>query len=417
MKHIIALLSLTCLAGLVSLVPVEGPVPVLTQADLAEILQVSRANDEFDMNLLNSLESENAGKNVFISAFSISSVLTMLMAGGKDKTYSEIYNALGFSKSQFANNQILHGYNLLLNELNHPTKDTGNVLSIANALAVQKNRAILESYLSSVTGTFGAQVFAEDFVTKSREATSELNQWVSEKTHGKIPKLFDELPQSTVMVLMNAIYFKGQWDLKFETKDTKSEPFHVTREASESVPFMTQRNKLNYAEFEDADLLELPYKNHTMSMYILLPKEGSTARQISSLLTATNSLEQRLSRRSIHDVTVHLPKFKFEGSYSLANTLTKLGITSAFSTSADFSNINGAHDLSVTAVVHKTYIDVNEEGSEAAAATGIVVGTTSVHPVPKSVQFRADRPFVFFIRDNQHQLTLFSGIINKPEYK
>jgi len=303
-----------------------------------------------------------------------------------------------------------------MDHLNHPTKDTGNILSIANAMAVQKNRAILEAYMNSVTTNFGAQVFAEDFVTESKRATTELNSWVNEKTHGKIPKLFDELPTSTVMVLMNAMYFKGHWDVEFKKEETKSEPFNVAGKSSQSIPFMTRRGKMNYANFDDCELLELPYRNHTISMFILLPKESSTNRQVSALLSETHTLEQRIAKRTFHDVTVYLPKFKFEGSYQLGNTLSKLGIVAAFGQSGDFSNINGAHDLSVSAVVQKTFIEVNEEGSEAAAATGIIVGTTSVHPHPEPVVFRANRPFAFVIRDNELQLTLFSGVINQPEY-
>ena len=321
-----------------------------------------------------------------------------------------------FSKSKFSNNDILQGYHNLMMQLNTRIKETGNTLDVANAMAIQKNKPILESYLNSITNYFGAQIFTEDFALSSQKATDELNNWVKEKTRGKIPKLFDGLPASTLMVLMNAIYFKGLWDNKFEQNQTKNQTFHLTRDLITSVPFMMQRQNLSYAKFEDGELLELPYKNQTLSMYVFLPNESRSTKQMSTLMN-TKTLGQRIQSKRIRDVTVYLPKFKFAGSYLMGNTLQKLGIRTPFSSNADFSHIDGARDLSVSDVIHKSYIEVNEEGSEAAAATGIILRTTSVEQFQIPVTIKIDRPFLFYIRDNQHQLTLFSGIVNKPEYK
>lgn len=378
-----------------------------------KLLQVARANDDFDQHLLQAIESEALGKNVFLSSFSVSTALAMLMAGGKERTYTEIFNTLGYTDTHFSDEDINIGFQKMLNELNHPEKSMGNTLSVANSVAIQKNRQVLESYMNSVTTYFGSQVFVEDF--SSATATDELNSWVSEKTHSKIPKLFDSpLSPDTAMVLLNAIYFKGIWEYKFEEKSTKSADFHVTKDQVESVSQMALRAHLRYANFEDGQLLEIPYQNVTMSMFVFLPHENQQTRAISSALSVTN-LDHRMQELNSNDVILHLPKFKIEGSYSLKPTLSKLGIQDAFTKAADFSNIDGHKDLFVSEVVHKTFIEVNEEGSEAAAATGIVVREfASIDPPPRPVEFNVNRPFMFFIRDNDHHVTLFSGVINKP---
>ena len=300
----------------------------------------------------------------------------------------------------------------MIYQLNNPKNTTGNILSIANAIAIQQNRAILESFMKNITTYFDAEVFVENF-TKTN-SIDELNEWVNEKTNKKITKLFDSpLSADTVMVLMNAIYFNGIWHTEFNQSLTKSAPFYVCKNQSESVEMMTKHDKYKYAQFDDGQLLSIPYKNNTMSMLVLLPKE-SHQNSISLSLNDIN-LETRIKQLKTVNLTLHFPKFKLSKSYQLNKALNSLGIREAFTKQADFSNINRNHNLFVSKVLHKTFIDVNEKGSEAAAVTGIVLETLSIHNTPR--ELKVNRPFMFFIRDNTHNVNLFSGIISKPTYQ
>ncbi|KAJ6222848.1 hypothetical protein RDWZM_001393 [Blomia tropicalis] len=340
--------------------------------------QVAIASDQFDVKLLQEIEKESNGDNVFISSFSVNTVLAMLIAGGNGKTYEEIHNTIG----------------------------------IANAIAIQQNRAILESFMKNITTYFDAEVFVENF-TKTN-SIDELNEWVNEKTNKKITKLFDSpLSADTVMVLMNAIYFNGIWHTEFNQSLTKSAPFYVCKNQSESVEMMTKHDKYKYAQFDDGQLLSIPYKNNTMSMLVFLSKE-SRQNSISLSLNDIN-LETRIKQLKTVNLTLHFPKFKLSKSYQLNKALNSLGIREAFTKQADFSNINRNHNLFVSKVLHKTFIDVNEKGSEAAAVTGIVLETLSIHNTPR--ELKVNRPFMFFIRDNTHNVNLFSGIISKPTYQ
>lgn len=287
---------------------------------------------------------------------------------------------------------------------------------MANALAIQKNEPILESFRNAVVGNFDAQLMVKDFEAQGKAATEELNAWVSGKTHGKISQLVDELDADTILVLLNAIYFKGTWESKFEKKVTLLDTFFITRETSEQVPLMETRESFQYAQFPDGQLLEIPYVNKTMSMFVLLPSDSHPTIPLSQSLSNL-SLTERISQLYSTDVHLRLPKFKLEGSYSLQTVLKHLGMVSAFCPGvADFSRINGQRDLFVSEIVHESYIEVNEEGAEAAAATAIVFEKYhSFESFDDPISFFVNRPFLFFIRDNVHQLTLFSGVINNPK--
>jgi len=291
-------------------------------------------------------------------------------------------------------------------------------LQIANSIALQKNYPLLQSYLDPITDSFDSKVFAEDFFTKAHESTEAINKWVAEKTKGKIDKLFaEDLNTNTVMVLLNAIYFKGAWKTRFDKNATSNAHF-VVAQKSVSVPFMSMSAYFYMAEFEDGKLLEVPYGiGDELSMYIFLPdnEAAKSHKTISVQLAQTLTqgsfkLTQRLTQLRNMSVYVKLPKFKIESEFALKPTLTALGIHQAFSMmEADFSRMNGRQDLYLSEVMHKTFVEVNEEGSEAAAATGAVVETRGISPI-----FIADRPFLFLIRDNTHQLTLLAGVVNKP---
>lgn len=371
------------------------------------------------MQLLEQKTHQNA-KNLFISPFSIGTVLSMALAGSDQATYGQIYDTLGFTNSSLAKSDVLQSYHTLLHSLIHNPLGKENVLSVANSMAVQKNYALLESFLSDITGNFESRVFVEDFVGNAHKATKDINDWVNEQTRGKIPKLFDEdLDPSTIMVFLNAIYFKGTWKYQFEAKKTVKAIFHSASSQASEVQMMKLKGTLNYGHFsDDSKLVELPYQNDTMAMYVYLPAEQAKFSAISNSFSADHFEAKLGGLRKTSSVEVHLPRFKFEAKYQLAKTLQALGMHDIFVPGlADLRKMDGKPQkhLFLSEVIHKTYIEVNEEGSEAAAVTGGTIRSNSIpHPADPKPEFIADRPFAFFIREKATGVTLFAGVINKP---
>ena len=275
--------------------------------------------------------------------------------------------------------------------------------------------------MSNITNYFSSHVFTEDFVQQPHQATADVNAWVNEQTHGKISKLFDQdLPSNTALVLLNAVYFKGTWKTKFDpAKTIKKAMFYLDNVYTAPVEMMNVKSKFNYAQMEDGQMIELPFQNETnIAMYIFLPSSSSMDKNIiSKTFNTAQTLLTKIEQLREHAVNVHIPKFKFDHNYKLGAVLKKLGIEDALMPGrADFSGINGKqHDLYLSEVIHKTFIEVNEEGSEAAAASGVNIAKMSM-PLPsdRAVEFNANRPFIFFIRDKLYGVTLFEGIINKP---
>lgn len=294
-------------------------------------------------------------------------------------------------------------------------------------MAIQKNFPVLESFNRALDGE---EIMTMNFHREAHRATEEINKWVNEKTHHKIEKLFgQDLDSSTMMVLLNAVYFKGFWKQPFNRTLTKQQPFTYLGKGgarrSEHVEMMNMRGTFGHAHFEDGDLLEVPFVNESTVFLAFLPSEKhalSAEQPLTSISELFGSSEDavdsvKFASRLAHvrphrDVTVFLPKFKIDSKYSLNAALKHLGIRDAFDRGlADFSRINGQHDLMVSDVAHKAFFEVNEEGAEAAAATGVVITPNSVQ---MPLTFNANRPFLFMIYDKEYQLVLFTGVVNKP---
>lgn len=325
--------------------------------------------------------------------------------------------------------QLFAAYSTLLQQLNSTSAPTIK-LQLANGAALQNNYPLLPAYLNVVNNDFNAKVFSVDFKAKAAEATEEINRWAGEKTNGKIPKLFDEpLDRDTRLVLLNALYFKGGWAFPFHNSSTEEREFFLPQSGQKvNVSMMAKYDeKIRHASFEDGDLVELPYEGNTLSMLLFLPNQARTPQNQSSISGAflkalkaqseAGSLLSAYGKLRTTDVNLMLPRFKVESSFKLKPILQVLGIRTAFDEQkVDFSGMTGQRNLVLSEVVHKTFVKVNEEGSEAAAVTaGVMVKLLSARFTdPKTVNF--NRPFLFAIRDNAKQLTLFAGIINKPEY-
>lgn len=321
-----------------------------------------------------------------------------------------------------AESDVYTAYRHLLKGVKLTTSSSAdNILQLANSIALQNNFKLLEEFENTVKSSFDAKLFNVDFSQHSHEATASINAWVAEKTNNKIEKLFsDDLPSTTALVLLNALFFKGTWRYKFNATKTAPALFKYEQpNVQVEVPTMSLKGVLRYAHFDDGDLVELPYSDDSLSMLIYLPdtrwvKEYQTIAGQFERYGGHGSVKmaERLAALRNATVNLHLPKFSITGEYKLNEVLQNLGIRAAFSSaSADLSRINGHQNLFLSEVAHKSVIEVNEEGSVAAAATGAVVQLKSM---PMIHEFNVNRPFLFLIRDNLHQVTLFSGVVNKP---
>jgi serpin B len=350
--------------------------------------------------------------NVLFSPYSVSTALAMTYGGARGETAKQMAKALHFNQEQGATDSAFGQLQVQLNQLSRP----GNIeLSIANALWSQKGHPFLPVFLATAKNNYQANINQADFETGAELARNEINRWVELRTKSKIQ---DALPagsidRATRLVLVNAIYFKGAWLKAFWEEATLSEPFHVSASKNVDCKLMQNTDSVRYLQAQDFQAVELPYKGKDLAMVILLPQkvEGCT------------NLEKRLSPmfiwRSIsllkeQEVEIFLPRFKIESELDLHATLSKRGIRDAFDPQkADFSGIDGDTDLFISAVFHKAWVEVNEEGTEAAAVTGVPLSSSSAEPQRPPI-FRADHPFIFFIRDTRSGNILFLGRLAQP---
>ncbi len=348
--------------------------------------------------------------NLFFSPFSISSALAMAYAGARGKTEREMREILHFSLPK----EKLHpAFGHLLEELQKGVK-RGYVLKIASSLWVQKGYSILERFLSTVKRYYGGRFFETDFASWPEAARAKINRWIEENTGGRIKELLKPgtIRRETRLLLANAIYFKGNWASKFKKEDT-SPSFFFSPKGKVKVKMMRQSGSFNYFELQgQLQVLELPYAGGEFSMVILLPAQRDGVYTLGEKLNLKN-LEFWLSSMQRTRVRVYLPRFRFTSEHELSETLKTLGMKTAFTKSADFSGITGKRDLFISEVVHQAYLEVNEEGTEAAASTGAVMGITSLPPVPYVV-FKADHPFIFVLLHKPTGLILFMGRLTNP---
>ena len=363
----------------------------------------TQAND-FAFKLFNEL-SQHEG-NLFFSPASIEAALAMAQEGAQKNTRTQFDNLLpqdsGFP-SRFAKSS--------------QDKNTGiNVtLENANAIWVDATFPILGTFQAAVTDKHAAQISKADFIGQPNAERIKINEWVEGKTRDKIKDLLPDGSVNTMtrLLLVNAIYFKGDWLNAFDPEQTSDALFKTLENGEVKVPMMRLKETLfAYDENDFFQALELPYEGEEVSMLLILPKAKDGLKHIEGCFGPGN-LEACMKGMRKREVNVFLPRFKVESTFaSLKQTLTALGLTDAFDAQrADFSGISNL-PLSISDVVHKAFVEVNEEGTEAAAATGVIIRTTSIGPPPKT--FRADRPFIFLIRENESGKILFMGRICDP---
>ncbi|OGR17451.1 MAG: hypothetical protein A2X81_02150 [Desulfobacterales bacterium GWB2_56_26] len=368
-----------------------------------------RDNTRFAFDLYRDLAE--AEGNLFFSPYSISTALAMTYAGARGNTEKEMAATLRFTLDQ----EELHPAFATMEAQVNASQKEGISLSVANALWPQKDYPFREEYLSLAKQHYGVLVQPVDFRGARESARLTINNWVEDQTREKIKDLIQpgDLSDLTRLVLVNAIYFKGIWADQFKAENTKEMPFHVTAARTIRAPMMSRQLECRYASLPELDILELPYVGGGLAMIVLLPKEIDGVRKVESELSADN-LARWLGALSQREVQVFLPKFKTTSRFSLNDTLSTMGMIDAFSEArADFSGMDGRPGwLYIGAVIHQAFVEVNEEGTEAAAATAVVMRTQAIGAPPPT--FRADHPFVFLIQEKQTGSILFAGRVTDP---
>lgn len=379
-----------------------------------EIEKVVSGNGEFAIELYSKLSESDSNNNLFFSPYSISTALAMTFGGARGETERQMAEVLHFTLEQKKLHTVF-GY--LEKQLNEGGKKGIYELSVANALWGQKGEPFLKGFLELVENFYGGGLTQLDFSTlqTAEDARNIINAWIEKKTKEKIKELIAKKQvDGAILVLTNAIYFKGKWAIEFDKKDTKDAPFHITATKETNVPMMHLKENFKYAEDEGLEILELGYKGEDLSMVLLLPREIGWISELEKRLSAEN-LEKWFGNLKKREVEVYLPKFKITwGTFDLKEILKAMGMPIAFSPIADFSRMTKSN-LFISLVLHKAFVEVNEEGTEAAAATAVVM-LKSAMPKPVPI-FRADHPFIFIIKENSTGSILFMGKVCDPSKK
>ncbi|XP_076318283.1 intracellular coagulation inhibitor 1-like isoform X2 [Tachypleus tridentatus] len=372
-------------------------VPVQDQTSTNGIQKLARASNNFAMDLFKQLPKD---ENIFISPFSISTAMGMVYLGAREETARELEDTLGYKDQQLLDEEVHQAFQNILNQI-EGSPDQYKLIA-ANSMVNHIDFSILDSYKTQLQEKYKAEVREADFVNEREKATQEINEWVDKKTQHKIAKLFEEpLSSDTVLVLLNAIYFKGTWLYKFKSSDTSSGTFYNKGENEKNILFMKLTEKFKFVKVADlqAKMIELPYKGKDISMFVILPDEIDGLSSVENQLNP-HKLTEIIGQMTETNITILLPKFNLEYEEELSPSLQSLGLSKLFSPGqSDLSGISSKNDLSVSKVKHKAVIEVNEEGSEAAAVTAVV----------SYGSFNIDHPFNFIIRDNRSGMILFFG--------
>ena len=382
----------------------------ITEAE-GEMAVVVTGNNQFAVDLYSVNAAEEG--NLFFSPFSINTALSMLQAGAEGDTEDQITAALGVGDEAAWHDNLA----ALSNDLCGDHHRSYALLS-ANGVWGQDGVPFDPGFETLMEDTYEAPIQTMDFATNSSSATDEINGWVEDNTEGHIEDLFSpgDIDSTTKLVLANAIYFKADWAEQFDEGDTRDREFNLRSGDTVQTLTMSQTDDFGYTEDESVQVLEMAYEDDELSMVVILPKELDGIADIESSLTA-DQLTTWTDGLRTQEVAVTLPRFEMKTELRLMENLGALGITDAFDGNlADFTGFtdpgNAAADWFVQAARHKAYVKVDEQGTEAAAATGFSVGVTSV---PQIVEFHADHPFIFLIRDMLTDTVLFMGRLEIPE--
>jgi serpin B len=384
--------------------------PDVSEADLATLVN---GNSAFAFDLYQALRG--AEGNLFYSPYSISLALAMTYAGARGETEQQMADTLHFILSQDRLHPTFNGLDLELASRGEGAKGKdgeGFRLNIVNALWGQKDYHFLPAFLDLLAVNYGAGLRTLNFIGAPEESRITINEWVSDQTEGRIEDLIPKglINTLTRLVLTNAIYFNAAWQYPFEEGATQNDTFYLLNGDESTVPMMRQTKSFGYAEGDDYQAVELPYDGRELSMVIMLPQSGQFEAFEASL--DTKQVDAIVARLEHEQVDLMMPKFEYESSFGLKKALATMGMPVAFSEGADFSGMTGNRDLFIADVVHKAFVSVDEAGTEAAAATAVVMELTAAPGTPVTV--KVDRPFIFLIRDIETGAILFVGRVLDP---
>jgi len=404
----------------------------------AAVDRLTRANTAFALDLYHRLRSDPG--NVFFSPHSISTALGMTHLGARGETARQMAETLHFNTVREAD---LHkAFAALAQSLENPREtvepnkqrdekqsnqsdtqenqqdeqqssdDSTLELAIANRLWGQRGEPFRDSFLNAVQEHYGGGFEALDY-REPEEARKQINKWIEQQTNNRIEDLIKpgDMRPMPVLILTNAIYFNGDWRLPFDDMMTREREFHIATDVTTAVPMMQQVNRFAYHETKDLQAVEMPYVGERLAMLVLLPKDRNGLSALEQQLTPA-SLDDIANQLTLKKVNLLLPKFTMTDRVQLADHLKSMGMPIAFSKGADFSGMNGRKNLLISKVAHQAFVNVDEKGTEAAGATGVVMTRTSVD---RPVTFRADHPFVFMIRDRETGSVLFMGRVTNPQ--
>ncbi|XP_037365587.1 serpin B10 [Talpa occidentalis] len=394
---------------------------------------LAKSINQFALEFSKKLAESDKGKNIFFSPWSISTALAMVYFGTRGTTASQMAQVLQFSRDQdtktgpdsekkrkmeFSSgkaDEIHSDFQKLISEINNSSN--ANILKTANGIYGEKSYPFHNKYLEDMKTYFGAEPQSVNFVEDSDQIRKDINSWVESQTQGKIQNLLpeDAVDAATRMILVNALYFKGIWEYPFLAQDTTEKPFRINKTTSKPVQMMSMKKKLQVFHIEKpkATGLQLYYENQDFSLFVLLPEDFGGLEQLEKDITYEKLREwSSEDMMEAYDVRLHLPKFKLEETYDLKSILSSMGMSNAFiQGKADFSGMSGERNLYLSNVFHKAFVEINEQGTEAAAATGSEVGFRIRLP---SIEFNADHPFLFFIKHNKTDSILFFGRFSSP---
>jgi serine protease inhibitor len=379
-------------------------------ADLAltqKALDIIHSDNEFGIAIFKQAHAlDSTSVNMFVSPTSIALALAMTYNGANGDTKTAMETTL--AKAGLTAEEINEGYKSLIGALK--SVDQKVLMEVANSIWYKKDFTVLPDFISINQDYYDAEVSSLVFDATAKNI---INAWCNDKTHGRIPEILDAIPPDAIMYLINAIYFKGIWKFEFDKSKTENEPFQLNSGSSLTVPMMKQITTVPYVADDKFMMVELPYGRGNFSMVVMLPKEGYNTDDIIGSLSQEN-WDTWISGMSESNVDLTLPKFTFEYKNELKDELSAMGMSVAFSSAADFSGINGTGGLCISRVIHKTFVEVNEEGTEAAAVTAVEVIETSVPGTPQNIVFRVNRPFLFAIRETTTGAILFIGRVQDP---
>jgi serpin B len=382
------------------------PEPEITVGAVPDSLLI-RGNTAFALDLYSYIRSDS--KNVFFSPYSISTALAMTYAGARGESESQMSKVMHFDPKQ---SQFHPRYHSLINYISGLNQGDSLTLTTAQAMFAQKDFPFLENYINLVKLNYSAGLEMVDFKANVEQARQYINTWVAQHTNNRIENLIAQgmINELARLVLVNTIYFKASWNKAFNPADNTTGSFFITPEHPVKAMFMNREAEFLYKEETGLQVLSIPYIDSTMTMTIFLPQDVSAMEKTEQKLKSPEDLKSLIGGMSMKKVNISIPRFKMNSEFELSDVLKKMGMPHPFSDQADFSGMTGKKDLLIDKVIHKAFIEVSEKGTEASAATAVIIRLKS----NIVTRFIANRPFLFVITDTRYNNLLFMGRLNNP---